>query len=133
MVCDATLHNIPAFHHPPLSVFSLFVRPRPLTLTLAILLPTLAETRTNKSVTLHAKHPLCLADQLRLGERVTGCAPPCFRGTSLPADIFGEPADASSFPQWAMGSVINVSPHPAIDRDATDIQLHGNVPLRDSV
>ena len=68
---ESDLHK---FHCPLLSVFSLFVLPRSLTVTLTCLLPTLAETRRNKTIMLCVNHLLSLADWPLLGERVTNCA-----------------------------------------------------------
>lgn len=68
---ESDLHK---FHRPLLSVFSLFVPPRPLTVALTCLLPTLAETRTNNTVMLCVNHLLSLADWPLLGERATNCA-----------------------------------------------------------
>ena len=90
----------------------------------------LSDIRLTFSGQYDASHLLSLADQPLLGERITNCVPLVIFSGKVAADMKCTCLVlCKGFHQWAIGSVIIVLPHSAIDSDSTDIYLHEN--LRD--
>ena len=125
---ESNLHLFPLFHHPLLSVFSLFFS----AMTVNSLLQTLAETRTIKTVMCCVNHLLSLANQPLLGECVTNCASLVIFTRKVTNDIQCASwcySKCKGFHHWTIGSIIvllnpNPNPNPGKDNDLTDVYLH---------